>query len=250
MENMHKQDHEKTHIVSKAAFLLLSLPLSIIYFTLIVTGIAVGVGTLVIWIGIPILLAALAMLWGFCALERQMISVMLHMPIPEYPPELGPMTLHKRFGHYLTSGRTWKGLLYMLFLKLPLSIINFTLVVTFLSIVLGEVLMPLAYLVTNSVLQTIQMQGHSTPDISFNIGLLTIVANGHFDAGMFMRSLIAIPLGIAFFFLSRYIINQLAQVSGLLGRVMLGPDTQPMLYSKDDPYNLPQQPQQSYAAQR
>lgn len=110
--------------------------------------------------------------------------------------------------------------------------------------------MPLAYLVTNSILQTIQMHGHSTPDISFNIGLLTIVANGQFDAGMFIRSLIAVPVGFAFFFITRYVINLLAQASGLLGRVMLGPDTQTISYHpKDDLYNLPQKPQWGYASQ-
>lgn len=51
MENMRKEGREQAHLVSKAAFLLLSLPLSIIYFTLVVTGIAVGTGTLAIWIG-------------------------------------------------------------------------------------------------------------------------------------------------------------------------------------------------------
>ncbi|GHO44612.1 hypothetical protein KSX_27750 [Ktedonospora formicarum] len=223
--------------------------MSIIYFTLVIVGIALGTGTMVIWIGLPILLASFAMLWGFCALERQMIETMLRMPIPEYPPEVGPMTLRRRFGRYLQSGQTWKGLLYMLFFKLPLSIINFTFVIAVLALALGGVLMPLTYLVTNSVLQEIQRAGHSTPDITYNIGFLAIIANGHFDTVMFIHSLVGIPLGIAFFFLARYVINGLAHISGLIGRVMLGPDTQAMPTPKDDLYGAGSRSQRGYATQ-
>ena len=40
-------------------FLLLSFPFGLFCFLLIVLGLAVGVGTLIIWIGLPILFATL-----------------------------------------------------------------------------------------------------------------------------------------------------------------------------------------------
>lgn len=247
MRNTTEHTSERMHIVSKTAFLLLSLPFSIIYFTLVITGVLLGIGTLVIWIGLPILLASLAMLWGFCALERQMIGTMLHMPIAEYPPVVGPMTLRKHFARYLRSGRTWKGLLYMLFIKMPLSIFNFAVVVALLAAALIEVLLPLAYLVTNNILQNIRMEGGNPPNIDYNMGLVLVVANGHFDPVMFTHSLIGIPVGLALFFLARYAINALAHVSGLIGRIMLGPSTREMTLPKEDLYNSYQA--QGYVAQ-
>ena len=41
-------------------YLVLAFPLGTVYFVFLVTGISVGIGTAIIWIGIPILLAVFA----------------------------------------------------------------------------------------------------------------------------------------------------------------------------------------------
>ena len=60
-----------------ALFMLLSFGLGIAAFVCLVTAIAVGIGTLIIWIGIPILVATMVA-WRWAArLERWRIRVLL-----------------------------------------------------------------------------------------------------------------------------------------------------------------------------
>ena len=51
-------------------YLLLSFPLGLFYFVFLVTGISLGVGLTIIWVGIPILLLVLGGSWLLCKLER------------------------------------------------------------------------------------------------------------------------------------------------------------------------------------
>jgi hypothetical protein len=53
------------------------LPLSIVTFVLVVTGLSVGVGTLIIWIGLPLLVLTLLVARGFAAVERRRIPAVL-----------------------------------------------------------------------------------------------------------------------------------------------------------------------------
>src|SRR5689334_15764294 len=52
-----------------ALYLLLSLPLGILYFVALVTGIALGVSLTIVWIGIPILLFMLSLMRSMIDLE-------------------------------------------------------------------------------------------------------------------------------------------------------------------------------------
>src|SRR5437588_8637940 len=71
-------------------FLLLSFPLGLIYFLIAVIGLSVGLGTLVIWIGLPILFTTLFIIRSMAEVERRMVSSLLHIPVPyrlSAPPE-------------------------------------------------------------------------------------------------------------------------------------------------------------------
>src|SRR5690348_17794684 len=63
-------------------YVLLGFPLGLITLVLCVTGFAVGVGTAIIWIGLPILVASLAMSRGFAILERARIGPVLGRRVP------------------------------------------------------------------------------------------------------------------------------------------------------------------------
>src|SRR5262249_8875508 len=62
-------------------YLLLSFPLGLCYFVVLVTGIALGVSTLIIWIGVLILLLVMSLWWYFALFERQMAMRWLHVEI-------------------------------------------------------------------------------------------------------------------------------------------------------------------------
>lgn len=217
----------KNATIGRIVFLLLSLPLGILYFTAIITGFSLGVGTLVIWIGLPILFATLFLVRGLAEMERRMVSSLLRMPMPYQSPE--PHELHqgflKRFGKILTDPYTWTSMIYML-LKLPLGILNFTLVVALVSVSLSLTFMPLAYLINLLVNTTLLANGITGTDVMIP-GF--IVIHGYFDPVMFIRSFLGIPVGLLFWVVTSYIINALALVSGELARALLGPGVAPVV---------------------
>ena len=59
----------RTHL--RLAYLLLGLPFGIFYFVFLVTALSVGVGLVIIWVGVPILLAAVVTWRGMGSFERR-----------------------------------------------------------------------------------------------------------------------------------------------------------------------------------
>ena len=55
-------------------YVLLALPLGTAYFVFLATGMSVGLGTIVIWVGIPILLLVLAVSWAMAAINPMLTS--------------------------------------------------------------------------------------------------------------------------------------------------------------------------------
>lgn len=202
-------------------FLLLSFPLGLIYFLIAVIGLAVGLGTLVIWIGLPILFATLFMIRGMAEMERRMVSSLLRLPLPyQFPvppePRLGFL---RRFGRMLRDPYTWTSTIYML-LKLPLGILSFTLTVTLLVTSAALVLFPLGYLVNLLVNVILLKNGISSESIMIP-GFIEI--HGSFDLVMFARSFIGVPVGIVLSLFTRTLLNGLARASGELANALLGP---------------------------
>ncbi len=115
-------------------YVLLSLPISVVFFTYTVTMLSVGVGLLVTFLGVPLMAAALAGCRGFGALERARARGMLGMRIDD-PAPLRPRrrSLMGWVGAVLRDGASWRHALYSL-LQLPWSVFTFTVSVTFWSI--------------------------------------------------------------------------------------------------------------------
>jgi signal transduction histidine kinase len=65
-----------------SAYTLLGFPLALAGFVLVVTGLAVGIGTLVIWVGLPLLVLTLVVARGFATVERLRIPGVLRQELP------------------------------------------------------------------------------------------------------------------------------------------------------------------------
>ncbi|MFD7615341.1 sensor domain-containing protein, partial [Streptomyces sp. NPDC059828] len=108
-------------------FVLLSLPLSIVFFSLAVTLATAGAGLVVTFLGIPVLAASLAMCRGFGVLERLRARTLLGLdiaePAPVRPRSGGPMAW---MGAMLKSGVSWRHLLYAL-VHMPWAVFSFAL---------------------------------------------------------------------------------------------------------------------------
>lgn len=207
--------------MSNLAFLLLSFPLGLLYFLVVVIGFSLGVGTLVIWIGLPILFITLYAARGMGEVERRLVSTVLHMPmLPHLPSMSQPhQGFLRHFGHLLSDPYTWTSIVYMI-IKFPLGIFNFTIALTFSTLSLALTLLPLNYMISLLVCSILLKNGH--PSTNYIIpGFIEV--HGTFDLVMFARSFIGVPVGIITWLVSRYLFSGLALISGELARALLSP---------------------------
>lgn len=237
MMEMQFQTTKKNTTAGNIAYLLLSFPLGLCYFILVVTGLALGVGTLVIWIGLPILFVTLLMVRGMATIERRLASSLLHVSFPHegFSQEAPRQSFMRHFANVLRDPSTWTSMIYMM-LKLPLGIISFTLALTLPIVSIAVTGLPLAYLISLLVNVILLKNGiHSNGVIIPNF----IEIGTQFDAVMFARSFIGVPVGLALWFATRAILNSLALVSGEIARAMLG---------SGETHTVRPQPEQFYAA--
>jgi signal transduction histidine kinase len=121
-----------------SGYALVSLPVGILAFVLVVTGVSVGVGTLVIWIGTAVLALTLLAARGLATLERAQLPAVLDrsVPRPAYlVPDGGRV---RRLLTPLRDPQSWLDALHAV-LRLPLAVLAFTVTVTFWALALGGV---------------------------------------------------------------------------------------------------------------
>ena len=126
-------------------YLLLAFPLGVVYFTFLVTGLSLGLGTVIIWIGIPILLAVFAASWGLAAFERMLAMLLLREEIPPMSPvKHTSESAWEKVKAHLGNRVTWTGLLYLI-LKFPVATLFFVVAVTLLATTIGMLITPFLY---------------------------------------------------------------------------------------------------------
>ncbi|MFE0451142.1 sensor histidine kinase [Streptomyces sp. NPDC058914] len=115
------------------AYVLLSLPISIVLFTFAVTMLSLGAGLLVTFLGIPVLAAGLVGCRGFGSLERTRARALLGLevapPEPLRPRGKGALSW---MGAVLRSGTSWRHVLYAV-VHLPWAVFSFAVSVAFWS---------------------------------------------------------------------------------------------------------------------
>jgi signal transduction histidine kinase len=120
------------------AYVLVGFPLAIAAFVVVVTLLAVGAGTLVIWVGLPLLTLTLLVARGFAAVERMRLPAVLRrqLPSPVYrqaPAGAGPV---RRLVEPLRDPQCWLDVLHAL-LRFFVSIPAFVVVVVWWSVALA-----------------------------------------------------------------------------------------------------------------
>ena len=194
-------------------YLLLAFPLGIAYFVFLVTGISLGASLIIIWVGVPILALVLAGSWVMSEFERILAVSLLKEDIPR--PIRGRSAAKddqnlssveslfigtwRRFKSHLTNRLTWTGILY-LFLKFPLGIGSFVMVVVLVSVTGALLGAPFYYWVDDGA----DFFGIWQVDVVWEALILTLT-------------------GIPLAFISLHLMRGAAFLSGRLARVMLGP---------------------------
>jgi hypothetical protein len=139
--------YRELHTYRVAAYLLVGLPLGILEFVAIVTGLSFGLALAITVIGIPVLVLTLLGVHGAAAFERELARTLLDAPMPRRgtrPHSTG--LFWSRLRDLVTDRETWTSLAFLL-LRLPLGIIDFTVVVTIVSLALGGFAQPILFAV-------------------------------------------------------------------------------------------------------
>lgn len=182
-------------------YLLLSLPLGILYFVILITGYSLGTGLAITLIGIPILVAMIFVTYVLGDLDRTLTSKLLGVKIGK--PEARPANSDSASSvlvAQLKSLQFWKELLYLI-LKLPLGVISFTVAVVFVSVSLAFILAPFI--------------------LTYVPGAQMILWNG-LEIDTIQRALVISVVGVVLSAISILIINGFASVMGSLSLWMLG----------------------------
>jgi signal transduction histidine kinase len=124
--------------------LLIDLPLGIVWFTVIVTGIALGVGLIpLMFLGVAVLLVTLQFVRVVSAIERARAKALLDADIANPFLPLGEIDgWWRRIKAIFSDGALWKGVGYCI-VALPVGILTFTVAVTLWAIALGGITAPI-----------------------------------------------------------------------------------------------------------
>lgn len=191
------------------AYLLMAFPLGLAYFIISVVGLSTGVGLLIIWIGLFILMALFATWWGLAHFERLLAIHLLGQDIaPMSSPYDQPEGIAERVMAHFSNPVTWKSAGF-LFLKFPLGLALFVVSVTLLSTIGGLVFAPFLYR-------------------SGEISILFWEINSFFDA------ILASGVGLFLAPLAFKVLNGLALYAGKFASLMLGSADLPKEKSPED----------------
>lgn len=181
-------------------YLLLTLPLGILYFVLLTTGLALGIGLVITLLGIPLLIAVVVGSRRLASFERGLANELLGLTIqaPDDVDTGAEDDIWSRARARLLARSTWMGLCY-LFVKLPIGIASFALVVTALTISFGLLTAPLTY---------------SRIEPGLQLGVWTV--------NTFPEAIVAVPIGIVALGGTAYVFNQAARLFGRITTVFLG----------------------------
>jgi hypothetical protein len=188
-------------------YLLLAFPLGLFYFIFLVTGLAMSIPLVIIWVGLLLLLIVFAAWYGMAAFERMLAIWLLREEIPPMVREdLSQKTLWQKFTATVQNPVTWKGLVFLL-AKFPLGILSFVLQVTLVSVSISLLAAPLYYRYVQA-----------------NVGI-TLYGDGFNSIWMIdtlPEAILAFFAGVLVTLVSMHLLNGLAWVSGKFARVMLG----------------------------
>ncbi|WP_284749431.1 sensor histidine kinase [Amycolatopsis sp. RTGN1] len=115
MTEAQQREHPRPNPARTIVYMITGFFFRILQFVLIVTGIAVGVGTAVVWVGFPILLATTSFIRWSADRERAWMGKMLQVPLPpvERRSQEG-LPLLRRWMVRLSDPTTWRDLAYLM----------------------------------------------------------------------------------------------------------------------------------------
>jgi hypothetical protein len=141
LENQHMLARRLQLIPRELGFLLLSLPITVVAFSLLVTGFSAAVGTAIIYIGVPILFGTLFAARWFGAVERTRLvwAGRDEIPAPEWQnPDQKP-GFFGSLKAVIANGNYWLHLLHGTIVNFVVSVVTWSIAITWVAGSLGGV---------------------------------------------------------------------------------------------------------------
>ncbi|MER5763245.1 sensor domain-containing protein [Streptomyces sp. NPDC002082] len=191
-------------------YLMLGLPLSTLYFSLAITGVSLGAGLLVTFLGVPVLAGVLAMCRGFGRVERARVRGMLRVDVAEPAPiraEKGGAIAG--MAALLKSGSAWRHVLYSV-IHFPWAVFAFCVALTFWAYGWAMLLYPLWFWVFPAFTDQPGLQVFQNDDYSL-----------YLDSPLAIAATCA--TGLALTLATPWVVRALTTVDRLLVCGLLGP---------------------------
>ncbi|GGH36108.1 sensor domain-containing protein [Paenibacillus segetis] len=205
-------------------YLLLSLPLGIIYFTVAITGLALSIGLTPIFIGIPLFFGVAKLLQGIVNFEQSMIRQILGLPNPpvsytsNQQPEAGQNWLMRMVRGF--DGALFIRNLLLVLLRFVTGIVFFVIMVTVISLGLGFIALPVVHIILMNEMQL---------DILEN----SLFSYFHIDWTYNQQYLLYVGVGLVLFWIALRVVNGLMQIQRRIMYV-------------DEPYQRPSVPVETH----
>jgi signal transduction histidine kinase len=189
-----------------SGYSLLALPLGVLAFVVVVTGVATGVGTLVVWVGVAVLAATLLAARGLAGLERAQLPAVLDRPVPRpayLTPEGGRV---RRLLTPVRDPQSWLDALHAV-LRLPLAVLAFSVTVTIWALALGGI--------------TYGAWDWTLPDASADPGNTDLLELLGFRSSAGLRIVAYTAIGLLAAVLLPFVVRAVALLHAQLGRLLL-----------------------------
>lgn len=184
-------------------YLLLSLPLGIIYFTVAITGLTLSIGLTPIFIGIPLFFGVAKILNGIVSFEQGMIRHILGLPTApvthsnNQESEAG-YSWFMRMVRGFDSGLFIRNLMLIL-LRFVTGIVFFVIMVTVLSLGIGLIALPVVHIILMNEIQL---------DILEN----SVFSYFHIDWTYNQQYMLYAGVGLVMFWIALRVVNGLMQI--------------------------------------
>lgn len=207
-------------------YLVLAFPLGLVYFVLFAVGLSLGVGLAVVVVGIPILLAMLALATGLATVERRMATAFLGIEIPTRNDPM-PDSLRGWVRRLVATLGPWKAVVYLV-TKLFIGAAAYVVVLSLLVTAVSMLVVPLVYNqpgVYVGVVRDAPVSYHPELYVGWDrllVGLETVITLSAWRIDTLAEALAVAGIGIVLTVVSLHLLNALAWVSSRYTRLMLG----------------------------
>ncbi|MBE1468165.1 sensor histidine kinase [Kibdelosporangium phytohabitans] len=190
--------------VGANVYLFISFVMTVAWFPLVMALLSASFGTLVVWVGFPLLILTMMLIRGYARVERRLVYASLGCYVPD-PYRPVPSGLVGVFKGRFTDPATWRDLLYLVLL-LPVSVVSFVWMVAFWSVGLGFATLPIWYRWVDG-----------------GVMLFGDVRGASYLVNSFDDTLIPAVVGVLLLCLALVTTKWVGQVRGRLARALLGP---------------------------